>query len=359
MNQGRRSSYTSLIFISVLLLCYFGQGFGDDRVPRCGFRGGCVRDGSQQGQPCPDPSNTEVPHREISSPKMLTTSAQYIKQICPYLVGQETCCDDDQVLLMYNNFKTIDSLFGDCSLCSTNIKRFWCEYTCSVYQDYFVDSFEQERVEEVDFPVLIQKVRVESSVVCDLYNSCKKNPFVTSLASGQSAVGFLEFMGSNAVQTGKVKISFDFTNDPEDTLFMDMYPCDLDVDGILDGYKVKQCTCNYCEAACTPVKGSAFPGFFDGFSIIIIVIVYVSLVILSIIIFFVKKKWLSSDDEEETFSEDGNDSQRDNLLNGSKDSNTFLFGSDQNNTISHGASIGKINKSSIDKSVDRSVNVGN
>ena len=42
----------------------------------------------------------------------------------------------------------------------------------------------------------------------DLFNSCKKNPYVATLASGQSAVGFLEFMGSNAVQTGKVKIYY-------------------------------------------------------------------------------------------------------------------------------------------------------
>lgn len=182
----------------------------------------------------------------IGDPRLPTIEAKHLSVICPYLDGKEVCCDDDQILLMYNNFKTIDSLFGDCSLCSANLKRFWCEYTCNPHQDYFVDSFEQERVPEVDYPVLIQTVRVESSVVCGLYNSCKKNPFVSQLASGQSAVGFLDFMGANAVQTGKVKIGFDFTDDPDNTLFMDMFPCDMDVeDGVVEGYEVESCTCNY------------------------------------------------------------------------------------------------------------------
>lgn len=173
---------------------------------------------------------------------MPTTSARYLDEICPFLKGMETCCNDDQILVMYNNFKTIESLFGNCQLCSANLKRFWCEYTCSPYQYYFVDSFDQIYSEDIDGLALNQTVRVESSVTCDLYNSCKKNPYVASLASGQSAVGFLEFMGSNAVQTGKVKISFDFTNDPDKTLMMDMYPCDLDVNGTLDGYEVQSCT---------------------------------------------------------------------------------------------------------------------
>jgi len=30
-------------------------------------------------------------------------------------------------------------------------------------------------------------------------------------------------MGSNAVQTGKVKIGFEFNNNPEESLVMDMY----------------------------------------------------------------------------------------------------------------------------------------
>ena len=54
-------------------------------------------------------------------------------------------------------------------------------------------------VPDVEYPVLPVVMKVDNDVVCDLYNSCKKNPFVSNLASGQSAQAFLEFVGANAV----------------------------------------------------------------------------------------------------------------------------------------------------------------
>ena len=117
--QNRYTSFLLLLFTTLLFL---NSGFEDDRVPKWGFSGGWIRDASQQGQPWPDPSNIETPYAQITSPKLPTTSAKYLAQICPFMVGKEVCCDDDGILVMYENFKTIDSLFGDCLLCSTNLK---------------------------------------------------------------------------------------------------------------------------------------------------------------------------------------------------------------------------------------------
>ena len=347
--------YTSRLFLLLIGIWLINFWIGDDRVPKWGFTGGCKRDASQQGQPCPDPTDNMTPMAQVGTPKLPTTSAKYIDQICPFLSGKEIWCNDDQILVMYSNFKTIDSLFGDCLLCSTNLKRFWCEYTCSPYQWYFVDSFEQIKDPDVDYPVLNQSMRVESSVVWDLYNSCKKNPFVTSLASGQSAVGFLEFMGSNAVQTGKVKINFDFTSDPENTLMMDMYAWDMEVDDILDGYHVQKCTWNYWEAACTPIKGNAMPAFFDGFNFIVVIIVYVSLIILSVIIYFIKRKWQTDQDEDEPSYFDDEDPHKKNLLNSSLDRASDASNKSTSKEIAdsyRNESYGKINSSSVEKSVN-------
>ena len=227
------------------------------------------------------------------------------------------------------------------------------KYTCSPYQYYFVDSFDQIYSEDIDGLALNQTVRVESSVTCDLYNSCKKNPYVASLASGQSAVGFLEFMGSNAVQTGKVKISFDFTNDPQNTLMMDMYPCDLDVNGTLDGYEVESCTWNYCESACKPVSSHAYPQFFDGFNVVVVVIVYVSLIILSVIIYFVKKKW-QSDEEYEEMSGSLDDSKMKNLLGSGRSDEQTIQQDEEDSKDSRkdmSGNYGRINQSSLIKSL--------
>jgi len=42
-------------------------------------------------------------------------------------------------------------------------------------------------------------MRIGTEMSCEMFKSCKKNPFVATLASGQSAAGFLQFMGKNAV----------------------------------------------------------------------------------------------------------------------------------------------------------------
>ena len=56
---------------------------------------------------------------------------------------------------------------------------------------------------------------VMPEVACDLYNACKKNSFIASLAQGSSAVGFLDFMGSNAVETGLTLINMNYKDDPD------------------------------------------------------------------------------------------------------------------------------------------------
>ncbi|CAI2371284.1 unnamed protein product [Moneuplotes crassus] len=201
-------NYKKFLLVWISLLSLISFIICEERLPKCSFTQSCIREPSQKGTPCPDPSNSETPVAQVGFPKMPTTSRKYLAEACPYLLDQELCCNDDQILVMYNNFKTIDSLFGNCLICSINLKRFWCEYTCSPYQFYFLDSHSQVRVDDVDYPVLNQTMRMGNDVACGIFESCKKNPFVASLASGQSAPGFLEFMGSNAVQTGKIIIFF-------------------------------------------------------------------------------------------------------------------------------------------------------
>jgi hypothetical protein len=233
-------------------------------------------------------NNAHTPFSETHPPKKAANSIKYLASACPSYVGKEVCCNDDQILLMYNNFKTIDSLFGNCKICSVNLKRFWWEYTCNPHQSAFIEAYDQIHVEEVDYPVLNLTMRIGNDVACDIFKSCNKNPYVATLASGQSAAGFLEFMGTNAVQSGKTRISFTFEEDADRSYKDVMYPCDMEVNSTLDNYEVEPCTCNYCEPACKPNTVKAYPGFFDGFNYVVVSIVYAALIILSIIIYFIK-----------------------------------------------------------------------
>ena len=315
------------------------------QVPTCSFTQFCVR---EQGQsikdPCPDSKNAYTPFAEKSAPRYPLNGRKYLLEACPNLVDKEVCWNDDQILLMYNNFKTVDSLFGNWLLWSINLKRFWCEFTCSPYQYYFVDAFEQIKVKDVDYPVLNLTMRISNDLACDIFYSCKKNPYVATLASGQSAAGFLEFMGSNAVQTGKVKISFDFTSDPDRSLIKEMYPWDKQVNGTIENYEVEPWTCNYCEAAWKPSAVKAYPAFFDGFDFVVVIIVYITLILLSVIIYFVKKRWMKSDPSDSILiSHDENDEGC-----SSKRSNNFSNLLDSNDPFSHKSlSDARINKSDV------------
>ena len=319
--------YFIALFIAVSIQIWRSSNL----IPTWSFTQFWVR---EQGQsikdPCPDSKNAYTPYAEKSSPRLPLNGRKNLLEACPNLVDKEVCCNDDQILLMYNNFKTVDSLFGNWLICSINLKRFWCEFTCSPYQYYFVDAFEQIKVKDVDYPVLNLTMRISNDLACDIFYSCKKNPYVATLASGQSAAGFLEFMGSNAVQTGKVKISFDFQNDPDKSLIKEMYPWDKQVNGTIEGYEVEPCTCNYCEAACKPSAVKAYPAFFDGFDFVVVIIVYISLILLSVIIFFVKRRWVKPDPSDSILipNDDNDDSssfKRNSNTSNLLESNTLKF----------------------------------
>lgn len=63
------------------------------------------------------------------------------KVICPEYYGKLACCNQDQNVLMKNNFDSLDSVFGSqyggCDVCAVNLKRFWCHFTCHPEQHTF------------------------------------------------------------------------------------------------------------------------------------------------------------------------------------------------------------------------------
>jgi hypothetical protein len=61
--------------------------------------------------------------------------------VCEEFLNKQACCTIGQNYLMSKNFKSIDTIFntivGGCDICSINIKRFWCYFTCAPNQDEF------------------------------------------------------------------------------------------------------------------------------------------------------------------------------------------------------------------------------
>ena len=86
---------------------------------------------------------------DITKPDCIPTEANFtepvelqgINVVCKEYLGKKACCSNDQNILLKNNFDSLDSVFGasygGCDICAINLKRLWCEFTCSPKQHEF------------------------------------------------------------------------------------------------------------------------------------------------------------------------------------------------------------------------------
>lgn len=187
------------------------------------------------------------------------------------------------------NFGSIDALFGYCPLCAMNLKQFWCNFTCDKNQS-LANVYDHTGTTPDGYNVIFLNITVNPQVSCDLWESCKKVPFASQVAT--SADAFLYFQGINAKTTGKTYINIDLKEE-QNAIYTESVKCETRVPekGIVHGYQnVGNCTCTYCEQLCNVAKAPPFPAFFDGFNWIVVVAVYGGLIVLSLIIILVKYK---------------------------------------------------------------------
>jgi hypothetical protein len=68
--------------------------------------------------------------------KNLSACTEYLEP------GRLGCCNIYNDAATLENFKQIDGLFGSqgggCDICAINLKRFWCQYSCSARQNEFM-----------------------------------------------------------------------------------------------------------------------------------------------------------------------------------------------------------------------------
>jgi len=86
---------------------------------------------------------------DVTDPKCLPDKAnmtdpvilQGNNVVCSEFLGKDSCCNDGQNILLSHNFQTLGYIFGNeyggCDICAINLKRFWCEFTCSPNQSDF------------------------------------------------------------------------------------------------------------------------------------------------------------------------------------------------------------------------------
>ena len=67
--------------------------------------------------------------------------------------------------------------------------------------------------------VQMVKLTVEAQTACDLYNSCNRIGFVSSVSAMSTPAGFLTFQGHNAADDAFQYIDVDFSYKTNDSLY--------------------------------------------------------------------------------------------------------------------------------------------
>jgi hypothetical protein len=197
------------------------------------------------------------------------------------------------VTLLKDNFATIAGVFGkDCPICGVNMKKMWCEYTCSPLQYKFVEYTGHHFDDVVNRECTTVTIFLDPGMACQMFKSCQKTSYISQLQLSSSKA-FLDFQGSNAKVKSASILSFDLSRSKkEDMLSTEVYDCNTEIkDGKLSGYdNVHSCTCAYCQKACKAPVVNAYIGFFDGMDGMLVLYVYIGVVILSVLIWFVKRR---------------------------------------------------------------------
>ncbi|CAD8175277.1 unnamed protein product [Paramecium pentaurelia] len=197
-----------------------------------------------------------------------------VVEACPFFSGQPVCCTRSQDRSMVKDFKSLDATFGNdgggCDICGSNMKRFWCHYTCSPNQSEFMkitgrqnmtDPLNSSKIIEVQMVTL----EVHPQIACEVFSSCKRTSFATQVSAMASPGGFFTFQGEQAVGEGGQYINVEF-QESNSLYFDDIWACNhnysyttKDETGIHYwddfGYELHgECGCNTCEFSCQPDK---------------------------------------------------------------------------------------------------------
>eukprot|EP00347_Sterkiella_histriomuscorum_P010129 403377491 len=226
----------------------------------CAFTQNCVRifEPPMAEAPCQDPSpfRKTTPGIQQFQPTQLLRqdSKQNLEEICPSYNGSEPlCCNDDQVQYLAYEFRQIDAVFGsDCSICAVNLKRMWCDFTCSPNQSQFVNPLAYYTTPDQFQNITIMDFYLNPTHAQAIYDSCSK-VLIVQQANLTYFTAFFDFLGTDAYQMDVYYLNFKYTLDQSQSLNGEDYTCDQPVspDGNFEGYTgCKNCTCDYCDRSC-------------------------------------------------------------------------------------------------------------
>lgn len=251
-------------------------------------------------QNCTDVTKPECrPTQATNESTFPMTTNETLLALCPsYKAGEEVCCSETQLQALEGNLFALDEVFGSpgqgCDICAVNLKKFWCEFTCSPNQKNFlhVIGASNHTVGKNDTRLLTDiNLDVEEETMCELFQSCKKTKFTSQVPAMGNSLGFLNFQGVNAYQ--KISVFIYLNQSKNSGIQFKNNKCyeEPDEKGYVGGYKIKEtCKCGTCEEKCDYHFVSETP-VLEGLSIKTLSIVYGVTVFITLILVWYKIKY--------------------------------------------------------------------
>ena len=191
-----------------------------------------------------------------------TKGIKLLKDICTEFLGQPTCCDTKQVSALAASLQVLNQLMSHCPACWNNLRRFYCEMTCSKDQSLFLDPTKVTKLTNNKTKIMEINYYVSETFKQGLYDSCKgvqfpgNNGRVMKLLCGRpeklcSPQILLDFMGS--VSNGYAPFTIDFPKKlTSDLHWMNktVFKCNESFFDAQHNRTATPCSCQDCNATC-------------------------------------------------------------------------------------------------------------
>uniref|UniRef100_A0A4W3IQ26 Niemann-Pick disease, type C1 n=1 Tax=Callorhinchus milii TaxID=7868 RepID=A0A4W3IQ26_CALMI len=186
-----------------------------------------------------------------------------LQELCPnYFYGNvNLCCDVHQLQTLKDNMQLPFQFLSRCPSCFHNFMTFYCELTCSPYQNLFLNATKFQRYTENKTSITEVQYYIGSSFTNAMFNACKD---VLSPSSNEKALGLLcgkdakDCNATNWIQymcsTSNAQTPFNIIPIFSDNRIGRMLPMNNETKGcnesLDDGSDA--CSCQDCSLVCGP-----------------------------------------------------------------------------------------------------------
>lgn len=225
-----------------------------------------------QGTYCPEgkedclPAALDWKDPEVTKPN-ITDLPPELLGVCPDFDGKPSCCNKYTTQTLKTNLLKVDLVFGNnqtgCSICSANIRRFWCMFNCAPHQSDFIipgSSFAMNYTINPDDPdskrlVMTSNITLDIKTTCGIFQSCENVDFTKALGSMSTYQGLFNLFSAQAVTQGNVLMNFTYSAN-ETAMKSNVTNCSMIFNNGTDQYNYSLyqqgwCNCQHCASNCT------------------------------------------------------------------------------------------------------------